>query len=189
MDVQTLTREALIEAQGTDVVDQDGERIGAIEDVYYDEADGHAEWIGIGTGLFGLKRRVVPVDGAELGDGGLRVPYSKEQVKDSPDVDDDQIDPDVERELYAYYGVATSRGLAADVREVPRPTPLGATDDDDAEIGEGAGDVGLEPPRLDPEGAEERQTGVDDRTREQLREEEQRLDETEHRARLRRWVP
>ena len=30
---------------------------------------------------------------------------------------------------------------------------------------------------------------MDDRTRDELGEEEDRLDETEHRARLRRWVP
>ena len=167
--MQTLTREALIEAQGTEVVDQDGEKIGAVEDVYYVEGSDQAEWIGIGTGLFGLKRRVVPVDGAQLEDGALRVPYSKEQVKDSPDVDDETISEDDERALYAYYGVATSHGLAADVRTV-RPTVSGATDDED-EVGTGAGDIGLRPPHLDPEEAKERQTGVDEGTAERLREE------------------
>jgi hypothetical protein len=192
MDVQTLTREALIEAQGTDVIDRDGEKIGAVEDVYYDEDTGRAEWIGIGTGLFGLKRRVVPVDGAQLEDGALRVPYAKDQVKDSPGVDDDEIDADAERELYAHYGVATSHGLATDVRVgAPRADGLPDSDEEAAregEVGASPGDVGLRPPRLDPDLGESRQS-ADERTREELRTEEERLEQTERQARLRRWVP
>jgi uncharacterized protein (TIGR02271 family) len=105
-----LSTDALVAAQGVDVVDQDGDRIGAIEDIYYDDATGEPEWVGIGTGIFGLKRRVVPVEGARLEDGQLRVPYDKDMVKDSPDVDSDEIAPTTERDLYAYYGVTSSAG-------------------------------------------------------------------------------
>jgi hypothetical protein len=172
--VETLTREALIEAQGTDVVDQDGERIGTVEDVYYDETGGHPAWIGVGTGLLGTKRRAVPVDGAQLEDDALRVPFTKEHVKGSPEVEGDEIDPQLERDLYAHYGVATSQGLAVDVRaQRPGDGPPDSDEEaqEEAEVGRGAGDIGLEPPHLDPEEAEERQTGADAATRERLREE------------------
>jgi uncharacterized protein (TIGR02271 family) len=117
--MQTLNREALVAAHGTDVIDANGDKIGAIEDIYYDDATGQAEWVGIGVGIFGLKRRVVPVQGARFDGESLRVGYDKDMVKDSPDVDGDEIPVDRERDLYAYYGLAggtmgTGTGTAMD---------------------------------------------------------------------------
>jgi uncharacterized protein (TIGR02271 family) len=106
IDMETLDREALVAAHGTDVIDANGDKIGAIEDIYYDDATGQAEWVGIGVGIFGLKRRVVPVQGARFDGESLRVAYDKDMVKDSPDVDGDEIPVDRERDLYSYYGIA-----------------------------------------------------------------------------------
>jgi uncharacterized protein (TIGR02271 family) len=39
---------------------------------------------------------------------GVYVPYSKSHVKDSPDIDADEISEDAERELYSYYGLQAS---------------------------------------------------------------------------------
>ena len=107
--MKTLTRDALIAVRGADVVDANGEKIGSVEDIYYDDATGRAEWIGIGVGFLGLKRRVVPVAGATLNDDVVQVQYDKDLVKESPDVDPDDIEPGLERELYTYYGL-TGRG-------------------------------------------------------------------------------
>ena len=111
--MQTLTRDALMQAQGTTVVDRDGQKIGSIEDVYYDDQTGRAEWIGIGVGIFGLKRRVVPVEGATMTEDGLQVPYDRDLVKDSPDVEGDEISEASERDLYTHYSLAGSTGRLA----------------------------------------------------------------------------
>ncbi len=108
MEQQKLTMAQLEQMQGETVYSSEGEKIGTVEEVFYDEQTNAPEWIGIGTGFLGTKRVLVPIEGAALGDDGITVPYAKEQVKDSPDVDGDEIGQDTEGELYAHYGLAYS---------------------------------------------------------------------------------
>jgi len=109
-----MTIEQLNEMRGADVYDSAGEKIGTVEEIFYDEGTSRPEWIGIGTGFFGTKRVLVPVEGASAEADGFRVPYAKEQVKDAPDIDDDRIDDATERDLYAYYGLGTSDSTLAE---------------------------------------------------------------------------
>ncbi len=99
--------EELSALRGLPVRSSDGDKIGSVEEVFYDEQTRQPEWIGIGTGFFGNKRVLVPVEGASFENSGVTVRYSKEQVKDAPDVDADEISQELEQELYAYYGWAT----------------------------------------------------------------------------------
>ncbi|MBD0330141.1 MAG: PRC and DUF2382 domain-containing protein [Thermoleophilia bacterium] len=102
------TLAAIEAARGNPVYASDGEKIGSVEEIFYDEQTNQAEWVGIGTGFFGTKRVLVPTAHADLRDDGLYVPYDKQHVQDSPDVDSDEIDESLERELYAYYGLQAS---------------------------------------------------------------------------------
>lgn len=104
-----VTMDRLAELHGSPVFDQSGDKIGKVEEIYYDEASNRAEWIGIGTGFLGTKRVLVPVEGAQASDEGVTVPYAKDMVKDSPDIDSDPIDPASEQALHSYYGT-THRG-------------------------------------------------------------------------------
>jgi len=110
---ETLTMERLQEAQGAPVVSADGDKLGSVEEIFYDEETRRPEWIGIGTGFFGTKRVLVPVTQAELRGDAMHVPFSKEHVKDSPDIDADEISQDTERELYAYYGLDYSESRSS----------------------------------------------------------------------------
>jgi uncharacterized protein (TIGR02271 family) len=103
-----MTLERLSEMRGTTVYDSGGEKIGSVEEIFYDEQTRQPEWIGIGTGFFGMKRVLVPVQGASVSSDGVTVPYPKDQVKDTPDIDGDEISEDAERELYSYYGIQPS---------------------------------------------------------------------------------
>lgn len=105
---QELTMDRLSEMQGQTVYSSDGEKIGKVEEIFYDEATNAPEWIGIGTGFLGTKRVLVPVAGAGSDDEGLTVQYPKQQVKDAPDIDGDEISQDTEAELYAHYGLEYS---------------------------------------------------------------------------------
>ena len=102
---QTPTMEQLTELRGSSLYSSDRDKIGSVEEVFVDEETGEPEWIGLGTGVFGTKRVLVPVAGAELRDGGIHVPYSKKQVKGTPDTDSDKIGQETERALYAHYGL------------------------------------------------------------------------------------
>jgi uncharacterized protein (TIGR02271 family) len=106
---QTMNRVRLDQMRGAPVYDSDGDKIGKVEEIYYDEQTRIPEWIGIGTGFFGNKRVLVPVEGAAAKGDGLIVAYSKQQVKDSPDIDDDELSEQSEADLAAYYGLAYSK--------------------------------------------------------------------------------
>jgi len=93
---------------GQDVYDESGEKIGSAAEVYLDDETGQPEWITVRTGLFGTKESFVPIRNADLTDDGLRVPVSKDRVKDAPKIDTDgHLSPQEEEELYRYYGMGT----------------------------------------------------------------------------------
>jgi uncharacterized protein (TIGR02271 family) len=108
MQEQTMNIDQLSAMRGAPVYDADGDKIGEVEEIFYDQETGEPEWIGIGTGFFGTKRVLVPTAGASPTADGLTVGYSKDQVKDSPDIDSDEISQETEQELYAYYGLGYS---------------------------------------------------------------------------------
>ncbi|WP_298890839.1 PRC and DUF2382 domain-containing protein [uncultured Serinicoccus sp.] len=87
------------------VVDQDGEKIGKVGQVYLDDSSGEPAWVTVKTGLFGTSESFVPLQGATVQDQEVRVPYTKDQVKDAPRVEEDgHISVEEERELFSYYG-------------------------------------------------------------------------------------
>ena len=104
----TLTTDQLVERQGTPVYSSEGEKIGSVEEIFVDEETNQPEWIGIGTGFFGTKRVLVPATGAEMGGDGFSVPYTKDHVKETPDIDSDEISQETEAKLYAHYGLGYS---------------------------------------------------------------------------------
>ena len=104
MQQQEMSRVRLDELRGQTVYDNAGEKIGSVEEIFYDPATQSPEWIGIGTGFFTTKRVLVPVEGAQVTDDGLMVAYAKDHVKDGPDVDEDELSAEHEAELRAHYG-------------------------------------------------------------------------------------
>jgi len=102
------TLEQLRQMEGHGVIAQDGEQIGRIEEIFVDHVTREPEWLGIGTGFLRTQRVLVPLAGAEIEDDIVRIPYSSEIVKSSPDVDADQIPQEIEAELYSHYGVPSS---------------------------------------------------------------------------------
>jgi uncharacterized protein (TIGR02271 family) len=108
MQQQQMTIDQLSAMRGAPVYDADGEKIGSVEEIFYDQQTREPEWVGIGTGFFGTKRVLVPTAGATTTDDGITVRYSKDHVKDSPDIDSDEISQETEQELYAYYGLEYS---------------------------------------------------------------------------------
>ena len=97
---------------GQDVYDESGDKIGSAAEVYLDDETGQPEWVTVKTGLFGTKESFVPIRNADLTDDGVRVPVSKDRVKDAPKIDTDgHLSPQEEQELYRYYGMGTGTGM------------------------------------------------------------------------------
>jgi uncharacterized protein (TIGR02271 family) len=109
----TYGLEQLTSMRGTSVYSVDDERIGAVDEIYVDEQTGQPEWIGLGMGLFGAKRVLVPVQGAEPADDGLRVPYTKDAVRDMPAVDPERISEEDEARMHRHYSLEYSHAPAS----------------------------------------------------------------------------
>ena len=92
--------------QRSTVIDQDGDKVGKVGQVYLDDATGQPNWVTVNTGLFGGNETFVPLDEATQDGDDLRVPYTKAFIKDAPNLDaDSHVDESQEDELYRYYGL------------------------------------------------------------------------------------
>jgi sporulation protein YlmC with PRC-barrel domain len=88
------------------IVDNDGEKIGKVEELYQDHESGQAEWALVHTGLFGMKKTFVPLRGAQADGENVRVPIEKAQVKEAPHIEPDgELSEAEEQWLFEHYGV------------------------------------------------------------------------------------
>ena len=126
-----MTMDELMQARGQGVYSSDGEKIGSVEEIFVDEQTGQPEWIGLGTGMFGSKRVLVPVEGATMSGEGFQGPYAKDQVKQTPDIDGDEISQETEAALYSHYGLGYSEQRSdTGLPEGGAPAPTGGADMD-----------------------------------------------------------
>lgn len=87
-----------------EVVDQNGEKIGHVGQIYLDDATNQPTFVTVKTGLFGTRETFVPLNNVDTNADVLRVPFTKEFVKDAPNVDaDGHISETEQDEIYRYY--------------------------------------------------------------------------------------
>jgi uncharacterized protein (TIGR02271 family) len=100
-----IDRDTALRAHGANVVDEDGEKIGTVQDIYLDHETNEPEWVLVSTGALGGRSNFVPLSDATMEGNEIRVPYEKDKVQAAPSVDPDgQLSQQEERELYDYYG-------------------------------------------------------------------------------------
>lgn len=106
-----LTQDQVREVIGTTAYGSDGEKIGKVGQVFLDDRTGEPEFASVNTGFFGTSESFVPLAQATLDGHDLRVPFSKDQVKDAPNVSPDagHLDESEEERLYAHYGLGHGR--------------------------------------------------------------------------------
>ncbi|MFD2674335.1 PRC-barrel domain-containing protein [Gulosibacter bifidus] len=113
------------------------EKIGRVGQVYLDDQTQEPNWVTVKTGIFGTKEYFVPLDLAERSERQIRVPYDKATVTSAPLTEIDQnLSPEEEDELYAYYQVP---GRTADMAPADAAAP--ALDNTEATPIDVAGDV------------------------------------------------
>ncbi|MFJ3224327.1 PRC-barrel domain-containing protein [Streptomyces sp. NPDC086783] len=104
-----ITREQISTVLDHPVHDAEGNKIGDAKHVFLDDVTGRPEWVSVKTGLFGTSESFVPIQDAAVVEDHLEVPYSKDKVKDAPNVDVDaggHLSVQEEHHLYEYYGLA-----------------------------------------------------------------------------------
>lgn len=105
ISTESITR---LSTSGGNVVDSNGDKIGSIGQLYVDDRSSEPTWVTVRTGLFGMAESFVPLDDATEDGNDIRVPYTKDQVKDAPNIDADQhLSPEEEERLYRHYGLSS----------------------------------------------------------------------------------
>jgi len=150
---------------GHDLIDENGQKIGRIDEVYTDQETNQPEWLAGTTGMFGNRTSFVPLQGVTSSEDCLVSPWDKAKVKDAPNAEaDGHLSQQEEAALYRHYGLDYSE----------RRSDSGLPDGRNARSDQGRDTSG---PNTDSA-----------MTRS---EEEMRVDTTQHeagRARLRKWV-
>lgn len=113
--VSTDQMQALLDNGGV-VIDNDGDKVGKIGQVYLDDESGNPEWVTVKTGLFGTSETFVPLSSADVSNDEIRVPFDKAMIKDAPRMDDAEghLTPEQESELFRYYSSGGDQDAHAD---------------------------------------------------------------------------
>ena len=107
------------EWHGKDLIDESGDKIGKLEDVYFDIETDQPQFGTVKEGGLLVKRHLtfVPLVNVTIGPDYLQVAVLKDQVKDAPNIEleGDELSPTDESTLYHYYPLnytpsATPRG-------------------------------------------------------------------------------
>lgn len=99
------------------VIDPEGNKIGSVGELYLDDRTQDPNWAAVKTGLFGMSQSFVPLDEATMDGDDIRVPFTKDQVKDAPRVDPDgHLEPADEDRLYEHYRLSGYGNTGTDRR-------------------------------------------------------------------------
>jgi len=113
-----LDQNQLEDVIGRTVYDANGNKIGKLGQVYTDDQTGEPTWATVNTGFFGTSESFVPLREITFTGDDVTVPYTKDQVKDAPNVDaDGHISPEEERRVYAHYNLDYDDSYAYGDRE------------------------------------------------------------------------
>ncbi len=97
----------LANVRGIDVYSADGERIGSVQDIYFDDISREPEWIGLGAVFIGVRSFVVPVEGLRYEGDHLQVPFTRERIQNEPDFEPaESLDLEADMALSDYFGIA-----------------------------------------------------------------------------------
>lgn len=90
--------------KGQDVVDSDGEKIGTLEDVFFEADSGEAALGAVKTGFLGRKTYLVPLEGASLTRDQVQVTHAKDRVAEGPEAPEDgRLGSDDDQRLAGHY--------------------------------------------------------------------------------------
>lgn len=107
--------EGLMSASGN-VLGPNGDKIGSVGTFYLDDQTNEPAWVTVNTGLIGTNETFVPLSEATVEGIDVLVPYSKEEVKNAPQIESDgSISAEEEVTLYRYYGFTYDDGTAGTV--------------------------------------------------------------------------
>lgn len=108
-----LNVERIEEWRKQDVLDSEGEKIGKLDEVYYDTGgDGEAIFLSVKSGLLGRHTALVPLTDASVGRDYIRVGYTREQIEQADSRDPEgEISRESVASASAAFGLELPEGL------------------------------------------------------------------------------
>jgi hypothetical protein len=101
-----FTVEDIKQWAGQDVVDAGGDKLGKLEEVYYDTESDVPAFAAVKTGMIGKHVSLVPLDGASVGQSYVRVTAAKGEFKKAPNFDlEAELTAEDEADSYRAYGI------------------------------------------------------------------------------------
>jgi len=92
---------------GVTVIGGDGQKVGSVDAVYYDNETDRPEWVAVRSGLLGSRVTLVPISRTDHVGDQLRIPFDGVQLRNAPHHDPGgELSPSEERDLCRYYGIA-----------------------------------------------------------------------------------
>ncbi len=102
---------------GHDVLDESGNKIGELEAIYYDTASDEPSFATVKVGRLSHRLVFVPLEGARVGFGYLRVAYGRQLVQSAPSIDTDGgLEAADEPAVFQHYGLAYQPGATGERR-------------------------------------------------------------------------
>ncbi|MDO5627763.1 MAG: PRC and DUF2382 domain-containing protein [Mobilicoccus sp.] len=102
-----MTQDQISALHDANVVDQNGDKVGSVGQIYLDDQTNRPTWVTVKAGFFGTNETFVPLNEASRDGDDIRVPYTKDFIKDAPNMDaDHHISEQEEDELYRYYNLS-----------------------------------------------------------------------------------
>ena len=92
--------------------DVNGDKVGAVKDVYVNDTTGQPDFISVKHGIFGSGDSIVPLRGHTLRDRELHLAFPKERIEDAPDLDENgHLTGDDQDALYRHYGLTDTKDV------------------------------------------------------------------------------
>jgi len=99
--------------QGRTILDEHGETIGTVQEIYLDLRTGNWDWALVDTGQCDGRSHLVPLAGAYADRDAVRVRVSCDEVDDAPSVDPrGRLSGQEEAQLFAHYGRSNVQEVA-----------------------------------------------------------------------------
>lgn len=126
---------------GSTAYSRDGDKIGSVGQLFLDDQTGEPEFITVKTGMFGGSETFVPLANASMDGDRVTVPFSKDKVKDAPNVDAESghLSQEQERQVYDYYEMSYTEATSDSGLPGGAPPTVGRGTETDTD---GAGAVG-----------------------------------------------
>lgn len=112
---QNVSDQTVEQLSSATVYDADGNKVGAVGQLYLGDNSGKPSWVTVKSGFFGMRESVVPMSGAQVNGDEIHVPYTKDHIKAAPHVDaDGHLSPEEEQQLHRHYGLESGRSGGSD---------------------------------------------------------------------------